>query len=117
ILDVDELDAGHGRRPRSNQHGLDDTARFQLEHRLLGARIGGFGKEDAAGPTRGSRIQRFDERHFVESLARSASATVGCTRSLTSPPNRATSRTRLALMYVVSREGTMKTVSSLGERC
>ena len=44
----------------------------------------------------------------------SASATIGWTSPLTSPPNRATSRTRLELRYVRSRAGTRNTVSRVG---
>src|SRR5678809_134160 len=49
-------------------------------------------------------------------FSRNALATAGWTKPDTSPPKRATSRTMLALMYVVSRLGTMNTVSSPGAR-
>src|SRR5690242_4584720 len=43
-----------------------------------------------------------------------ACCTTGSTRADTSPPNRATSRTRLELKYVRSKAGTRNTVSSAG---
>ena len=47
----------------------------------------------------------------------SASATGGRTSALTSPPNRATSRTKLALTYVSPDAGTINTVSRPDQSC
>src|SRR6185369_4218863 len=85
--------------------------------RFDGARIVRLGKHDAAAVRLRARADGIDEAHGgAATFARNASATRGCTRSRTSPPYRATSRTRLALMYVVSRDGIMNTVSRRGLR-
>src|SRR2546423_4787892 len=93
----------------------------QFRHSAERSVVGRFGKHNPS--TRHARAHPYllEKAHsFVDRagiFARSAAATAGCTRSPISPRKRATSRTRLALMYVVSSEGTMKTVSSFGERC
>ena len=84
--DLDQFDAVDGIGGTPNQYGLDDTARLERRDRLTRTRVGRFRKQDAATMRRRARVQRFQECHEVASLARSAVAIVGCTRSLTSPP-------------------------------
>src|SRR3569833_1912808 len=71
-----------------------------LEHRdgRPSAIVGGLGKDNSAHAGGRARLHIRQERHFAAVLARIASATTGCTSVVTSPPNRATSRTRLALI-------------------
>src|SRR6185312_11407529 len=113
--------------PRRIEHedGLDQSEALRFRRRGEHALVGGFGKGDPAdGRGRApahvlDKVHRVPRRSVNRSLkrSRSAVATAGWTRLDTSPPNRAISRTRLALMYVVSNDGTMNTVSRRGERC
>src|SRR4029077_9814965 len=74
-----------------------------------------FGKHDAPASAPGPLVQRIAKRHRP-SFFLSACCTAGWTRLDTSPPKRATSRTRLELKYVRSNAGTRKTVSMPGAR-
>src|SRR4029077_14416700 len=74
-----------------------------------------LGQHDAAARAPGPLVQRVAERHFPN-FCLSAGPTAGWTRLDTSPPKRATSRTRLELRYVRSKAGTRNTVSTPGAR-
>src|SRR5262249_17995298 len=122
VISSDAADPGVGagrtgvQDERRNNDGLAQES-LDCPQRALVRRL----REDEAS-LRGSRAAPhvLEETHVLGVagyLACSASATAGCTSPSTSPPNRATSRTRLALMYVVSRDGTMNTVSRPGMRC
>ena len=110
-----------GRRGVEHHHGFHDAPVDERPHRLERSRIGAFGKHDPAAPGGGARLQVGEKGHLRTAAAaaarsRNAAATAGWTRLDNSPPYRAISRTRLALMYVVSSDGTMNTVSSFGDR-
>src|SRR4051795_2451612 len=70
--------------------------------------------EDHPGLPAGSSVDQLASEAHERNRRANALATAGCTRGFTSPPNRATSRTRLELRYVRSTAGTRNTVSSEG---
>src|SRR5205823_2742401 len=74
-----------------------------------------LGQYNAAARAPGPLVQHLTERHFPNFCLR-AWPTAGCTSCDTSPPKRATSRTRLELRYVRSNAGTRNTVSTPGAR-
>src|SRR5438094_6624653 len=103
-----------------HHHWCHDALTCELGDRGERPLIGGLGKDDTPARHARAYAHRVEEGHPrldpLPYFARRALATAGWTRSSISPPNRATSRTRLALMYVVSRDGTMNTVSRPEER-
>ena len=106
----------HPRIGRAPQH-LHDAHALPL-HALccvLHARIIAFRKDDAWFGVPRPLIDAVEEAHFAN-LRFSAFATVGSTSCDTSPPKRATSRTRLELTKVRSKAGTRNTVSIFGAR-
>src|SRR2546430_11922117 len=74
-----------------------------------------LGQHDAPARPPGPLVQTVPERHFAN-FSLTAWCTAGWTSCDPSPPNRATSRTRLELRYVRSKAGTRKTVSTPGAR-
>src|ERR1051325_10532361 len=90
-----------------NEDRFDDPMLGEKGDRLASALVAAFWKYDPPPDTRRACADVVQKTHWVPYFARNASATAGCTRLVKSPPKRATSRTRLALMYVVSRDGTM----------
>src|SRR4051812_17769577 len=106
-------------RPRIGkpfQH-LHDRQPFALHprRRLLHARIVALGKDDPLLGVPRPLIDAAEKAHLAN-LRLSACCTTGSTSAETSPPKRATSRTRLELRYVRSNAGTRNTVSILGAR-
>src|SRR5690348_1610460 len=102
-----------------HEHGIHDAVARQRGHCLERAGVGAFGKDDAPSSGRRPNADTLQKAHppaRAANLASNARSTTGCTSPPMSPWNRATSRTMLALMYVVSSDGTMKTVSKRGER-
>src|SRR2546425_1942715 len=107
------------------RHTRIGSAPQQLDHsqtlaldalcRLLHARIIALREDDARFGFPRPLIDAVEEAHFPN-LRFSACWTVASTSCDTSPPKRATSRTRLELRYVRSNAGTRKTVSILGAR-
>src|SRR5262249_39553880 len=99
-----------------HENRADDASSSQLADRGPRALVRRFGKNNSPRSCGRAEMKLGEKAHFDERRFLSAAATAGCTRLETSPPYRAISRTRLALMYVVSSDGTMNTVSSLGDR-
>ncbi len=78
------------------KYGLGDAVLPQPLSRLLHPRVGSLAQHDPAPMGRGPLEQSLQKAHG-RNRADSAAATAGCTSALTSPPKRATSRTRLEL--------------------
>src|SRR6266540_3872762 len=110
---------GEERQPRIGRapQDLHGTQSFLLDAlcRLLHARIVALRKDDACSGFPRPLIDAVEEAHFPNLRFR-ACWTVGSTSGDTSPPKRATSRTRLELTKVRSKAGTRNTVSILGAR-
>src|ERR1044071_9202330 len=96
---------------------LDLRELLALEHarRFPHALVVSLGKYDTRSELPRLGEDAVQKRH-VPNLRFSACCTAGWTSEETSPPKRATSRTRLELRYVRSNAGTRKTVSILGAR-
>src|SRR5467141_125735 len=106
----------HARIGRAPQH-FHDAHPFLLDALggLLHARVIAFGEDDAWSGVPRPLIYVVEKAHFPN-LRFSAFCTVGSTSCDTSPPKRATSRTRLELTKVRSKAGTRNTVSIFGAR-
>src|SRR3954468_13877148 len=129
-LDVEDLHAISGQRASrgvgvgpcriQNEHRGDDALPGELGDRTQRPFVSTLGKGDTSSRRARPNAHLVQKAHAGRDCGgyfwRRAAATAGCTRSPISPPNRATSRTRLALMYVVSSDGTMKTVSRPADR-
>src|SRR5216110_2985564 len=104
-------------RVREAAQDLHDTEPQLLDprRRFLHAWVVSFGEDDARPQFFRPLVDAFEEAH-LENLRFSACWTVGSTSGDTSPPKRATSRTRLELTKVRSNAGTGNTVSILGAR-
>src|SRR5206468_2251752 len=106
----------HARIGNAPQH-FHDAHPFLLDAlgRLLHARIIAFGKDDAWSGVPRPLVDAVEKAHFPN-LRFSAFWTPGSTSGDTSPPKRATSRTKLELTKVRSNAGTRNTVSIFGAR-
>ena len=97
------------RRLIEHDDWINDSPPRELGNGVARPVVGALREDDPAKGGSRARLHVGEKRHDggANVLARNAAATAGCTRLETSPPNRAISRTRLALMYVVSSDGTM----------
>src|SRR5205809_1776548 len=107
-------DAGCGKGPPQYLNH-PQTLALQATGGFLDALVGSLGEHDAAPGTARPLVHRVAKRH-LPNFCLSAFCTTGWTSCDTSPPKRATSRTRLELRYVRSNAGTRNTVSILGAR-
>src|SRR3989442_13359399 len=89
--------------------------RFQFLRRFLHPRVLALSEHDASFDRPSPFKDAVQKSHFPNLRLR-ACWTVGSTSCETSPPKRATSRTRLELTKVRSKAGTRNTVSILGAR-
>ena len=80
----------------AQENRLGDALLPQPLSRLLHPRVASLAQHDPAPMGRGPLEQSLQKAHG-RNRADSAAATEGCTSALTSPPKRATSRTRLEL--------------------
>ena len=124
LVDGDDLEVGQGpsepvrRAGGSHRHGDDQPLPGQPLHGLRRALLVGLREADPPGGGGGAGPQVLQEGHDPRAPdpKRSAirSRTAGGTYSETSPPRRATSRTREALRKVYWLSGAMNSVSTSG---
>src|SRR5205809_296601 len=110
-------EAGDGGRGQGPPQHLDypETTRLQLRRRRAHPRVVALGEHDVLPRAARPFIDAVAEAHRPNFWC-NAWRTAGWTSCDTSPPNRATSRTRLDERYVRSNAGTRNTVSIPGAR-
>jgi len=99
VARTEQADAGReqGAGSRSlEQLDAPEPELFEPGGRSPDARVAPLGQHDAFPRAARPLVQALAERHFAN-FCRSACRTAGCTSWDTSPPKRATSRTRLEL--------------------
>src|SRR5436189_4307526 len=89
-------ETGNGKRPAQQLHTRQPFP-LQAPRRFLDPRVAALGQHDAAARAPRPLIDAVAERHRPN-FRLSACCTAGWTSSDTSPPKRATSRTRLELI-------------------